>query len=538
MPPTVRPRRDLSFVLKIAAALVLATAADVVFWRPGGSATGGFALALTATVALLVPRAARDPKAICALAAALVLALVLVEAPGPLAWILFWSALTLAVLLPRAARFDDAWRWSQRLAAQAVVGAFGPLLDAWALSRLGKGARRWSWGSLVAVLALPLAGGALFLTLFAAANPVIAQVLSNLHLPRISEEAILRAVLWLIALTGVWGVLRPRRRRALPAIARRRSPAGPPVPAASVTLSLLVFNLLFLMQNGLDAAILWGGAGLPEGVTLAQYAHRGAYPLIATALLAGLFVLLFLDPRSPLARDRLVRWLVVAWVAQNLFLVASSILRTVDYVETYSLTRLRIAALAWMVLVGLGLVLVCWRMLRGRSGAWLINANALAAVVVLTLGCTIDLGSVAAAWNVRHAQEIDGQGAALDLGYLRALDDSALVSLAELERRAVPELADRATYVRELGEARLRERQSDWRTWTWRGARRLARLDAFRSQQPVRPSLAGERTYGGTILQPQPPAKPPVAEPPVAGPPVAEVAADVAAPQLTPGAEH
>ena len=38
----------------------------------------------------------------------------------------------------------------------------------------------------------------------------------------------------------------------------------------------------------MDAAWLWGLAPLPEGLTLASYAHRGAYPLVVTALLAVL----------------------------------------------------------------------------------------------------------------------------------------------------------------------------------------------------------------------------------------------------------
>ena len=68
----------------------------------------------------------------------------------------------------------------------------------------------------------------------------------------------------------------------------------PDVPLATLTLSLFTFNAIFAIQNGLDIAFLWSGAALPEGVTLAEYAHRGAYPLIATALLAGLFVLVAL----------------------------------------------------------------------------------------------------------------------------------------------------------------------------------------------------------------------------------------------------
>ena len=60
--------------------------------------------------------------------------------------------------------------------------------------------------------------------------------------------------------------------------------------------SLILFNALFALQTGLDLAYLWGGANLPDGMSHAEYAHRGAYPLIATALLAAGFVLIAMRP--------------------------------------------------------------------------------------------------------------------------------------------------------------------------------------------------------------------------------------------------
>ena len=136
-----------------------------------------------------------------------------------------------------------------------------------------------------------------------------------------------------------------------------------------VIVALVAVILIFALQNGLDIAFLWSGARLPDGMTFAGYAHRGAYPLIATALLAGLFVLVTLRPGSPLAASATTRRLVYLWIGQNVLLVASTILRTLDYVDAYSLTRLRIAALVWMALVAAGLVLICWRIWARRSGA-------------------------------------------------------------------------------------------------------------------------------------------------------------------------
>jgi hypothetical protein len=281
----------------------------------------------------------------------------------------------------------------------------------------------------------------------------------------------------------------------------------PGVTAASVTLSLCAFNLVFAVQNALDLTFLWSGAPLPGDLTLAGYAHRGAYPLIATALLAGLFVLVTLRPGSDTARSRGIRLLVVLWIAQNLLLVASTMYRTFDYIESYSLTELRIAALIWMALVAIGLVLICWRLLRNRGAAWLINANMLAALLVLAACTCADLGRVTASWNVRHAREVGGRGVQLDLCYLRDLGPSALLPLIELEARPnLPEsFHNKVVGVRTRMMERLAAAQADWHGWTLRNAGRLAEARRIVAEQHL-------PAWGGDLLDcapPRPPAPPP-----------------------------
>ncbi len=71
---------------------------------------------------------------------------------------------------------------------------------------------------------------------------------------------------------------------------------------------------------------------MPAGMTYAEYAHRGAYPLIATALLAGGFVLATTRAGLPTHETTLVRKLVFAWLvskclADSEFVVASPSVR-------------------------------------------------------------------------------------------------------------------------------------------------------------------------------------------------------------------
>jgi hypothetical protein len=474
---------------KLAAAVALVALAEVLFTPedPPGAVAGAFAIAWVVALAALNPAVRRDPRARLAATVAAALALLLVEAPGALAFALFLTALGMAALLPRSGRFDDAWRWSGRLAFNAATAFLRPLRDAARLRRQAPPSARGRLRTLALALILPITGGAMFLALFAAANPVISGALEDLRSPRFDLDLLLRLVFWILVLIAVWSVLRPRLpRRAPPAPRTRPETAIPSLSVISTTLSLIVFNAVFALQNGLDAAYLWGRAGLPEGMTLAEYAHRGAYPLIATALLAGLFVLVVLKPGSETARRPLIRRLVVLWIAQNLFLVASTALRTLDYVEVYSLTRMRIAALIWMGLVATGLVLICWRLLRAKSGAWLINANALATLAVLAGVSVVDLGAVAAAWNVRHAEEVGGRGAELDLCYLGSLRQASLVPLAELERRPIPEeLRVRVAIVRSRNQRMLVHQQDDWRQWSRRGARRLSRARSLTSDRAL-----------------------------------------------------
>ena len=507
-----------TFARKAAGAVALVILADVLFFNQlAGATIGLFALVWIAVIVAAMPAVLHNRSSLVALVLAALLALAQIEEPSLLGCALFLVTSAFAVLAARQ-RFDDAFRWSQRLIAHGVLGLVRPFGDAIRLLRLPRRAGRAGIRSSARMMLLPLLGGIAFVALFAHANPLIGQAFESIVLPS-PFAAIGHLLFWIAAFLAIWPSLRPHpSATGLFANIPRFERQWPEVALPSILLSLVTFNLIFAVQNGLDIAFLWSGAALPRTVTLANYAHRGAYTLIATALLAGLFVLALLRPGSVAATSPAARRLVVLWVAQNLLLVASSILRTIDYVEAYSLTVFRIAALLWMGLVAIGLVLVCWRLLSGRSARWLINANSLAAAVVLLPATAIDLGAIAADWNVRHARETGGAGAAIDLCYLHDLGPAALLPLIDLERSArQPALRDRATFLRAGILADVVARDADWHQWSWRNARRLAAARIALGPNPARPKPAPDgRECDGTIVTP--PAAAPVPPLPSAPP--------------------
>jgi hypothetical protein len=246
----------------------------------------------------------------------------------------------------------------------------------------------------------------------------------------------------------------------------------------SIFTALIMFNGLFLVQNLLDIAFLWSGAALPSNVgSYAEYAHRGAYPLIVTALLAALFVLKTQKPGAAAKRRKQIRALVYAWVGQNVFLVASSVIRLAGYIEEFSLTYLRVAALIWMGLVGTGLVLIVARIYFEKGSLWLVNANMATLYATLYLCCFVHFGSIIAEYNVRHCAEITGKGANLDIAYLtQDVGTEALPALIWYGTQ--PGITINQTNTIGNLQGQVKGALKDWRQWTLRNYR----LGAYTAQ--------------------------------------------------------
>ena len=293
----------------------------------------------------------------------------------------------------------------------------------------------------VAVWLVPIVLGGVFVFLFASANPVIEKWVSLIITPAdaVSYINIGRTLFWLVVLSIVWPFLHVRwrnRSRVVVDLAETvaqeqdtRSRGTDFFSAATILRSLILFNLLFAAQTILDALYLWGNTTLPADISYASYAHRGAYPLIVTALLAAAFVLAAMKPGGPAGQSRIIRPLVYLWVAQNVLLVVSSILRLDLYVQIYLLTWWRVAAFIWMGLVVIGLLLIVGSIILNRSNGWLIRANLIVLTVTLYVCALVDLTPAIAHYNVNHSREATGKGIAIDAGYLTQLGPQALPAI-------------------------------------------------------------------------------------------------------------
>lgn len=347
---------------------------------------------------------------------------------------------------------------------------------------------------------LPVCLAGVFALLFSQANPILMKALGGIRFPDLWDYlSIWRFCFWLVFAGIVTAIIRPKIKIA----AAKERPRYPKPRETllqwvfsrdAVLRSLIIFNLMFAVQNFIDMAYLWGGAELPKGITPAEYAQKGAYLLIITALLAAAFVLI---AQNTAQRERLVTKLIYIWVAQNIFLVFSSVFRTLLYIEDYSLTYLRLSALIWMGLVSCGLFLIILQTLLKKPNLWLINANVLSLVGVLYICSMLNLGGMIATYNVTHAKEITGRGAELDVYYLYRLGPVALPALEYFQTQGAGyNVSEQASHYQTQLYFLMEYRLTNWRTWTFR-EQRLYDQSQYRLKKPLTPAPPVESDLTG-----------------------------------------
>jgi len=463
------------------ALVTLLVVADLLFWQAAPGVSLAIFCAALALPILWLRRGALSNRTLLTCGGVFLLCLLpLIEALTPTAFLSGLFGVSLLALasskrLPRL--YEDL---TGTLVRFGVLAPFRLLGDCFGLVAMGTG--KGLAGRIVrtAITWIVPAGFALaFLLLFSSANPLIETALSALRIG--SAFDLLqpwRIVLWSGVAVIAWPLLRPK---LLP-WPKAKPVQGPVLPRAeslifgraAILRSLVVFNALFFVQTLLDVVYLWGGVRLPDGMSYADYAHRGAYPLIVTALLAAAFVLAAMRRGGAAEKSPLIRRLVYLWIGQNLLLVISSILRLDLYVQIYALTEMRIAAGIWMGLVAIGLLLILAKIMLGRSNRWLVTSNLVSLGLTLYAGSFINIPAVIAQFNVENSRELGGEGQPLDLYYLSDLGPQAIPAISDFldhaKGRTERELVDFELLADSMTVDFL-NRPKDWRSWTFRDQR-------------------------------------------------------------------
>ena len=326
-----------------------------------------------------------------------------------------------------------------------------------------------SWSAVRAVLlAAPLV--LVFGLLLSRADPVLARIF---RLPQIDAELIVSHVV--VAGAFAWwsaGFIRG----ALPGVARR--PALPdelPVRLGlpEITTSLGALAALFALFVALQLRWLFGGADLvlaTTGLTVAEYARRGFFELVAVA---ALIVPVILGSRALIVDEKVVRrhrQLSLALLVLLAPIMASAMLRMKLYVEHFGLSTDRLYAVALMAWLGVVFIAMARTVFAGwaRPFAAMTVISGFATLFALNV---VNPDQLVARVNVGRSSVTRE----IDYVYLAHLGGDAMAVVAKALTTAAPSqgACQAAQNIRERWSAK---RPRAWNLGAERGRKAVANL--------------------------------------------------------------
>lgn len=326
-----------------------------------------------------------------------------------------------------------------------------------------------SWSALRAVLlTTPLV--LVFTPLLSRADPVFASIF---RLPTIDVWQLLPHLV--VAGAFAWWSAGWLRGAILGLPERPALPATLPVRLGTieVTTALGAVIALFAVFVALQLRWLFGGGAVvlaTTGLTVAEYARRGFFELVAVAALVLPLILSMraaIDAPAVVRRHRRLSLLLLALLSA---IVVSALLRMQLYVAHFGLTTDRLyatAAMGWIAVVSVALAAA---LLRG-------DARTLAAITVLSAFATLgalDAGSpelVIARVNLARGRD----GHPVDYAYLARLGGDAAPAVVRALRAAAPS-TDACRGATVLRERWLDNGGTDWNLGVRRGRAAVAGL--------------------------------------------------------------
>ncbi|WP_411348402.1 DUF4153 domain-containing protein [Paenibacillus sp. WLX2291] len=355
--------------------------------------------------------------------------------------------------------------------------------------------------------ALPLL--IIIIGLLSSADGMFQQMLIHVPdwLPRLSfTEGTLRLV-WIVMMgfilfAYVWGFIQPYRRQSLSSSLVADQPAsdsaaGATIPSASpahdwhidqpnaaypplvmprldpimLATVLVVINLVYLLFVSLQFSYLFGaGQGyLPDGSTYAEYARSGFGELVLVTGLNFVILLsaLYGSVKAGVGLHRLNQFLLLILVVCSAVMLCSAFMRLLMYEQAYGYTVIRFLVHAFMLFLGVLLVLAGLRIYMSRLP--LIHCYIVFGLISYVLVNYIGMDRIIAERNIQRYE----QTGELDQDYLLTLSPGAIPMLLRFSyEHQLPELRKRLHTDNEY----VVTRHASWQEYNWETHRAIQQL--------------------------------------------------------------
>jgi hypothetical protein len=245
---------------------------------------------------------------------------------------------------------------------------------------------------------------------------------------------------------------------------------------------LFVFlNVMLVILNVGDITSIWFNAALPKGISHSDFVHNGVGMIIMSILIAtALIMFLYRANPGQVKYSGVLKWMIYAWILQNLVMLFSTAIRNQIYIHDYNFTYKRIGVYAWLILAGIGLVLTFIKILDDRTNWFLVRANFAIWFTFISAGSLINWDLVITNYNISNKPLKD-----VDFHYLFSLSDANIPQLLEVTKHkdfasikdSLRNYRDDRSYYYDETYMNLLHRKiyhyaygycSDWQSWDFR----------------------------------------------------------------------
>ncbi|MBN2893703.1 MAG: DUF4173 domain-containing protein [Bacteroidales bacterium] len=182
---------------------------------------------------------------------------------------------------------------------------------------------------------------------------------------------------------------------------------------------VIAVNVLLLTVNFLDITTIWFGFEYTQGFDLKQFVHEGTYLLIFSILLSmGIMLFYFRSNLNFFSKNKALKIATYIWIAQNLVLLISVVIRNLHYIEHFALAYLRIGLFFFLALVIVGLITLSLKIKDKKSLFYLLKTNTWALYIGFVLFAVPDWDTFIAKYNLNHYPN-----AFVEASYMLTLDE-------------------------------------------------------------------------------------------------------------------
>lgn len=189
-----------------------------------------------------------------------------------------------------------------------------------------------------------------------------------------------------------------------------------------------LLNALLAVFNVIDIWYVWIHFEW-DGEILKEFVHQGTYILIFSLIVSvGLVLVAFRKNLNFFSGNKTVKMLANIWLAQNMVMAVSVLIRNFHYINYYNLAYLRIGVLLFIVIVFFGLITVMVKINSTKNMYYLLRVNMLFAYSALILFSLVDWDVVIVRFNFNRVDK-----ALVHLDFMAGLSNKALPDLDKTE---------------------------------------------------------------------------------------------------------